>query len=93
MRDAVSSEPISIDPAIMKSIELHLKTRSDDVTGIIAQFMHTFFTSSSFIETHEMDNFILKNERLLSIWQVTFSPGSILGIRTQLICKKHMEIL
>jgi hypothetical protein len=68
MKEAVTTEPLVIDAAIMKAIELHLKTRSDDLIRIIAQFMHTLFTSSSLIETHEMDNFILTNERLLLIW-------------------------
>lgn len=61
-------EPIFIDPAIMKSIALHLKIKIEDVTTMVATFLHAFFTSSSLIESHEMDNFILKNERLLSKW-------------------------
>lgn len=61
-------EPVFIDTAVMKSIDLHLKVKSEDVTSMIANFLHTFFTSSSFMETHEMDNFVLKNELVLSKW-------------------------
>jgi len=67
-REVVVEDPIALDPAIMKAIELHLQTRSDDVARIIAQFIHACFTSSSYIETHEMDNFILKNQINLSQW-------------------------
>ncbi|KAF5358295.1 hypothetical protein D9756_001552 [Leucocoprinus leucothites] len=71
-KEAVSVDPVTIDPAILKSIEEHLKVRMDDVTRMLAQFMHAFFTSSSYIESHEMDNFILRNETILSRWQVAW---------------------
>lgn len=64
----VAEDPIIPEPAIMKAIELHLQTRSDDIARIIALFIHACFTSSSYIETHEMDNLILKNQLNLSQW-------------------------
>lgn len=67
-REVVDVDPIFIDPAIMKAIALHLKIESEDVILMIAHFLHAFFTSSALIETHEMDNFVFKNEHLLSKW-------------------------
>lgn len=52
----------------MESIDLHLKAKNGDITNMIARFLHVLFTSPSFIEAHEMDNFILRNEYLLSHW-------------------------
>ncbi|KXN89237.1 Protein kinase C delta type [Leucoagaricus sp. SymC.cos] len=66
-KEAIPMEPIVIEPAVMKSIELHLKIKSDDVATVIAQFMHTFFASSSSLEIHEVDNIILKN---LGAWKL-----------------------
>ncbi|KAF9454513.1 hypothetical protein P691DRAFT_770412 [Macrolepiota fuliginosa MF-IS2] len=87
-RETALMEPVFIDPAIMKSIELHLKVQYEDVTSMIAKFLHTFFTSSSFIETHEMDNFVLKNERLFSkcAWQ-------FYGVQRQEVVKLRTPIL
>ncbi len=45
---------------------------------MIAQFLYVLFTSPSLLEAHEMDNFILKNEYLLSRWYIMiFLPSAL----------------
>lgn len=67
-RASMVSDPIVVDPGLTRAIELYLTISSDDISCVIAKFLHMFLTESPLLEPYEVDNFILRNGRLLSVW-------------------------
>ncbi|KAL0581716.1 hypothetical protein V5O48_000298 [Marasmius crinis-equi] len=58
-------DPIVIDPTLMNVLETYLSANNDNITCIIAKFLNLFLMSSPYLEAHEVDNFILRNGRML----------------------------
>ncbi|KAJ7111596.1 hypothetical protein C8R43DRAFT_935944 [Mycena crocata] len=71
VRGATVTDPIFIDPDLMNVLDQYLTARVDDVSCITAKFLNTFLNDSPFLESYEVDNFILRNGRMLAqcAWQ------------------------
>lgn len=57
-----------IDPRIMSAIESYISTDTDQVQCLVAKFLHSFMTDSPYLESYEVDNFILRNGSILAAW-------------------------
>uniref|UniRef100_A0A0W0F9A2 Uncharacterized protein n=1 Tax=Moniliophthora roreri TaxID=221103 RepID=A0A0W0F9A2_MONRR len=58
-------DPIVVDPSLMKILDAYLAVNNDDVSCFIARFLNIFLMESPYLETHEVDNFILRNAQML----------------------------
>lgn len=52
----------------MNILERYSNAGIDEVSCLIAQFLNSFITESSFLEPYEVDNFILRNGKVLCTW-------------------------
>lgn len=68
------SDPVFIEPEILKALLLYLQSNVDDVVVLVAKFLNMFIMDSPFLEGFEIDNFVLRNGKLVSLWCVR--PGS-----------------
>ena len=74
----------------MSVLERYIDANVDDVTCLIAKFLNMFVNDSPYLESHEVDNFILRNERTLCAWYafcwwylvLRFDPPSVHGTST-----------
>lgn len=57
-----------IAPGILQALGLYVDAGDEEVTCLIAKFLNQFMADSPFLEPYEVDNFILRNGRLLSTW-------------------------
>ena len=55
----------------MAVLSSYIKSDLEDISCLIAQFLHMFITESPYLESHEIDNFILRNGLMLSSWCVS----------------------
>jgi len=67
------SDPIIIDAQLMSVLERYIGANVEDVTCLIAKFLNMFVNDSPFLESHEVDNFILRNGRALCAWYACYS--------------------
>lgn len=67
-QDAQLLDPIVVDTVLMNVLASYTATDVDDVTCLIAKFLNTFLTESPTLESHEVDNFILRNGEMLANW-------------------------
>ena len=56
----------------MSVLERYIDANVDDVTCLIAKFLNMFVNDSPYLESHEVDNFILRNGRTLCAWYGMF---------------------
>ena len=63
-------DPMIIDAKIMAALELYLGSRVEVVSCLTAKFLNMFLTESPFLEAFEVDNFILRNGKVLASWYV-----------------------
>ena len=72
------NETVFLDASFMDLLCQYVETNIDEVACLVAKFLNAFANDSSFIESYEVDNFILKNATVLSTWSVAslfvFSP-------------------
>ena len=66
----IAVDPMIIDAKIMASLELYLGSHVEDVSCLTAKFLNMFLTESPFLEAFEVDNFILRNGKVLASWYV-----------------------
>ena len=67
-RVSMASDPIIIDLDLMNALERYVAANVDDVTCFVAKFLNMFVTDASLLEPYEVDNFILRNGRVLCAW-------------------------
>jgi len=68
-------DPVTIDPQLMSAVERYISSNDNDISSLVARFLHTFMTNSPYLEPYEVDNFILRNGRILAVWYIgCFSP-------------------
>lgn len=67
-RSSGLSDPVFIEPEILKALMLYLQSNVDDVVALVAKFLNIFIMDSPFLEGFEVDNFILRNGKLVSLW-------------------------
>ncbi len=65
-RPSSSADPISVDAGMMDALERYIDMNHNDVSRIIATFFNVFFTGSPFVEAYEVDNFIVRNGKILA---------------------------
>ncbi|KAJ7128150.1 hypothetical protein C8R43DRAFT_957635 [Mycena crocata] len=70
---ATVTDPIFIDPDLINVLDSYLTARVDDVSCITTNFLNTFLNDSPFLESCEVDNFILRNGRMLAQWLLAVS--------------------
>ncbi|KAL0071388.1 hypothetical protein AAF712_001245 [Marasmius tenuissimus] len=58
-------DPIVVDSSLMRVLKDYLSVNNDNITCIIAKFLNCFLMSTPYLETHEVDNFILRNGQML----------------------------
>lgn len=68
VRGSVVVDPMIVDPRLMDALELYMAVNSDDILCLVAKFLNLFLTDSPYLEPYEVDNFILRNGRLLATW-------------------------
>ena len=54
----------------MNALERYVEANVEDITCFVAKFLNTFVTDVSLLEPYEVDNFILRNGRVLCAWYV-----------------------
>ncbi|KAJ7219313.1 hypothetical protein GGX14DRAFT_435653 [Mycena pura] len=73
VRADVVTDPIIIHPDLMSALEAYVTAGSTvhDVCCLTAKFFSTFLNDSPFLESYEIDNFVLRNGRMLAqcAWQ------------------------
>ena len=67
----IAVDPMIVDTKIMASLELYLGSHVEDVSCLTAKFLNMFLTESPFLEPFEVDNFILRNGKVLASWFVS----------------------
>lgn len=51
---------------MMNALERYINMNHNDVSRIIATFFNAFFTESPFMKAYEVDNFIVRNGKILA---------------------------
>ncbi|KAJ7452375.1 hypothetical protein B0H11DRAFT_2327847, partial [Mycena galericulata] len=90
VRGAAVTDPIVIHPDLMNVLEHYVAARVDDVSCLVAKFLNTFLNDSPFLQSYEVDNFVLRNGRMLveSAWQFyDIQRHEISAIRTTFLLR------
>ncbi|KAJ7632645.1 hypothetical protein FB45DRAFT_913016 [Roridomyces roridus] len=71
VRGTPVTDPIVIHPALMSALDQYVGSKGDDVICLVAKFLHTFLHDCPFLQSYEVDNFILRNGPMLArcAWQ------------------------
>ena len=69
-REAPTDDPIFIHPKIMNALEQYIQSQVVDVTSYAAKFLEMFLTGSPYLESFEIDNFVLQNGKTIASWYV-----------------------
>lgn len=77
VRGAAVTDPIVIHPDLMNALEHYVAARVDDVACLVAKFLNTFLNDSPFLQSYEVDNFVLRNGIMLTQWWVPLSPSRL----------------
>lgn len=67
-RESQLLDPIVVDTVLMNALASYVAANVDEVTCIIAKFLNIFITESPTLESHEVDNFILRNGQMMTNW-------------------------
>ncbi|KAF7304918.1 hypothetical protein MKEN_01206100 [Mycena kentingensis (nom. inval.)] len=90
-RAAHAPDPVVVHPALLAALEAYITTGTNhDVTTIAAKFLDAFLNHSPFLESHEVDNFVLRNTRMLTqcAWQFyDIQRHEISSIRTTFLLR------
>ncbi|KIL00116.1 hypothetical protein PAXRUDRAFT_821994 [Paxillus rubicundulus Ve08.2h10] len=84
------ADPIIVDPSLMRILDKYVASGSEQVTCIVAKFLHSLMLHASLLESYEIDNFVLRNGSPLCacIWQFyAIQHHSISSIRTSLLLR------
>ncbi|KAH7871820.1 uncharacterized protein C8R40DRAFT_1256268 [Lentinula edodes] len=65
-RESQLLDPIVVDTVLMNALASYVAANVDEVTCIIAKFLNIFITESPTLESHEVDNFILRNGQMMT---------------------------
>ncbi|KAF7363482.1 hypothetical protein MSAN_01004100 [Mycena sanguinolenta] len=67
VRGAAITDPIVIHPGLLAVVENYVTAKVDDVSCLAAKFLNIFLIDSPFLESFEIDNFVLRNGRMLAL--------------------------
>ncbi|KAJ7774854.1 hypothetical protein B0H16DRAFT_1508657 [Mycena metata] len=90
VRGGAVEDPIVVHPDLMRVLEEYVTARVDDVSCLTAKFLNTFLNDSPFLESYEVDNFVLRNGRMLTFcaWQFyDIQRHEISAIRTTFLLR------
>ncbi|KAF8628411.1 hypothetical protein AX15_003933 [Amanita polypyramis BW_CC] len=65
-RHSSSRDPATIDANMANAIEQYVDMDVDEISCVIAKFFNVFLTESPLMEAYEVDNFILRNGKMLA---------------------------
>ncbi len=54
----------------MEALKQYIQIQVDDVTSYAAKFLEIFLTGSPYLESFEVDNFVLQNGKTIASWYV-----------------------
>ncbi|KAK7020581.1 hypothetical protein R3P38DRAFT_3272569 [Favolaschia claudopus] len=67
VRGEAPADPIVIHPDLLIAVESYVTARVDDVACLAAKFLNIFLNESPFLKSFEVDNFVLRNGRVLAL--------------------------
>ncbi|KAJ3801305.1 hypothetical protein GGU11DRAFT_741651 [Lentinula aff. detonsa] len=65
-RESQLLDPIVVDTVLMNVLASYVAVGIEEVTCLIAKFLNVFVTDSPTLESHEVDNFILRNGEMMA---------------------------
>ncbi|KAI8998560.1 hypothetical protein BD414DRAFT_519687 [Trametes punicea] len=89
-RNNTISDPIIVDASLIDALRNYVETGLDEVSRLVAKFLDAFMHHAPFVESYEVDNFILRNGLSLCacVWQFYASQApDISTIRTSLLLR------
>ncbi|KAG6909693.1 hypothetical protein DXG01_015894 [Tephrocybe rancida] len=66
IRGSVVVDPVVIDARLMAAIDHYLAADVEEISCLVGKFLFLFLTDSPYLESYEVDNFILRNGRTLA---------------------------
>ena len=67
-RNNTITDPIIVNTGLIDAIRSYVETGSDEVSCLAAKFFDAFMHHAPFVESYEVDNFVLRNGSSLCIW-------------------------
>ncbi|KAJ6502509.1 hypothetical protein C8R45DRAFT_976826 [Mycena sanguinolenta] len=67
VRGAAVTDSIIIHPDLLAVVQNYVTAKVDDVSCLAAKFLNIFLIDSPFLESFEIDNFVLRNGRMLAL--------------------------
>lgn len=64
------SDPVIVDTNLMNAVKIYVEQHHDGLSIMLAKFFNAFVTQSVFVESYEVDNFVLRNSATMSAWSV-----------------------
>lgn len=68
VRASALSDPIILNSNLMENLKSYTDTGVDEVSCLVARFLHLYVNGAHLIESYEIDNFILRNGVTLCAW-------------------------
>ncbi|KAI6150742.1 hypothetical protein BKA82DRAFT_122595 [Pisolithus tinctorius] len=90
VRTEKPADPIIIDQDLMFTLDEYFRCGNEEIAGLAAKFLHSFMMNSPYLETFEVDNFVLRNAKALCswVWQLYgIQQPSVSSIRTSLLSR------
>lgn len=64
------ADPVIVNAELMQALTKYVETGNDEISCFIAKFLNAFVNDVPFVESYEIDNFILRNGNSLATWLV-----------------------
>lgn len=62
------TDPVIINAALMGTLKSYVESQVHEISCLIAKFLNAFVNEAPFVESYEVDNFILRNGATLCTW-------------------------
>ncbi len=62
------SDPIIVDARLMAALKSYVDQKYEDLSCLVAKFFNAFINDTPWVESYEVDNFVLRNEAALCAW-------------------------
>ena len=72
-------DPIIVNTRLIESLSIYIENHSNQLRYLLARFLSSFINDATFVESYEVDNFILRNSEFMTKWYNT--NGNINGFR------------
>ncbi|KAH9856975.1 hypothetical protein C2E23DRAFT_892456 [Lenzites betulinus] len=89
-RNDTITDPIIVSSGLIDALRSYVETGMDEVTCVVAKFLDAFMYHAPFVESYEVDNFILRNGASICscVWQFyAVQDARISTIRTGLLLR------